>query len=73
MPHGKPHNKPMSTKPLAKPLARPLAKSVARPMRKISTSPISGTNKTMGSRVKADLDAMRKRRKRKFTRNKGMM
>ena len=69
MPHGKPHNKPMSTKPLA----RPLAKSVARPMRKISTSPISGTNKTMGSRVKADLDAMRKRRKRKFTRNKGMM
>ena len=69
MPHGKPHNKPMSTKPLA----RPLAKSVARPMRKISTSPISGTNKTMGSRVKADLDAMRNRRKRKFTRNKGMM
>ena len=67
MPHGKPHG----TKAMTKPMARTMDKPMARPTRRFASSPLSGTKRTMSERLRADREAMRRRRR--FTRPMGRM
>ena len=67
MPHGKPHG----NKAMTKPMARTMDKPMARPTRRFASSPLSGTKRTMSERLRADREAMRRRRR--FTRPMGRM